>query len=74
MRQFYKLFLKGRPLGTAQHAQVNTTLKEQTNAIDPIVEAVKRTVAIFGDMGRDGYAQDLLIATPGVGAIADLFI
>jgi hypothetical protein len=60
--------------GTAQHAQVNTTLKEQTNAIDPIVEAVTRTVTIFGDMGRDGYKEDLLIATPGVGAIADLFL
>jgi hypothetical protein len=60
--------------GTAQHAQVNTTLKEQTHAVDPIVEAVKRTVAVVGDMGRDGYAEDLLIATPGVGAIADLFM
>ncbi|HEY3141544.1 MAG TPA: hypothetical protein VGJ86_10470 [Acidimicrobiales bacterium] len=60
--------------GTAQHAQVNTTLKEQTHAIAPIVESVKRTVTIFADMGRDGYAEDLLIATPGVGAIAELFL
>lgn len=60
--------------GTAQHAQVNTTLKEQTHALDPLVEAFQRTRAIVGDMGRDGYAEDLLLATPGVGVIADLFL
>lgn len=64
------------PDGTAEHAQVNCTLKEQTHAIDPIVEAVMRTKTIIVDAfsGRDGYAEALLLATPGVGAIADLFI
>lgn len=60
--------------GKAEHAKVNVTLKEQTHAFDPVVEAIKRTATIVGDMGRDGYAEDLLLATPVVGSIADLFI
>jgi hypothetical protein len=60
--------------GKAEHAKVNLTLKEQTHATDPLVEAIKRSATIIGDMGRDGYAEDLLLTSPGVGAIADLFI
>jgi hypothetical protein len=60
--------------GKAEHAKVNVTLKEQTHATDPLVEAIKRTATIIGDMGRDGYAEDLLLATPIAGSIAEQFL
>ncbi len=55
--------------GDPTRAEVTVSLKEQTYGVGPVVEWALRQVHVARNMGRSGYLEDLLYASP-VGGIA----
>ena len=57
--------------GEPTRAEVTVSLKEQTYSVGAVVDWVTRQVNVVRSFGREGYAEDLLYASP-VGGIASV--
>lgn len=54
-------------------AEINVALKQQTQAISPLVETIERYINVARTMGRSGYGGDYVNVLPGSAVIKHIF-